>query len=724
MKTEKNNKLRGTVLFTVVAVMALLIIFLTGTLALATASSNRAHKSYSSSQASYTAKTAILGFTQAMRSNSEISDKIISLGVGTNPSVIHPTVSFKNGSNEDKSMGLVGFWGDDGKWHNNQITIEREMMLDAENASVPKTQWDYDEDTNQWIQTERVKITATARVAKEESTVTAYLTKKAPSKIPGKKSGSGGIKGLNTVGDGVFENGGRYTGGIGLGLSKSGMKMVNGNPERIQYRLNNAVELDTTLSFINADIALMTGNFSINVCQAAEKPVSQTIINGSLWTKNDTLVELDYQMNSDFTQKEVPYLYVNGAMCFDSQGEIVRYRGETKGNYKHESQPASPYNVFVGTISAKSNNFILHGDLYLMDEYNSNKKYMVKGESDIVTDYNGNQGITYGDNIFGQTNSSQLYKWTSDTLNKTNSQHESFGGNIYCNGNLTLGGGTFDGDIKVKGDLTIKDTTIVHGDVVVGGKLKVLNNGNNDKFTVDGTVYATNPDGYRAPGDTSDNTPETYRSYPNFYEGPEELKDLSRDQYPSNYLIVDFDERKVFEWRPQDHKDNGGTPTDIKGNANNDWNTEYFKWKNDYATEMTLMKRKDVSSEELTENDLVAVYNVVGLAEDKLLAINDDLIDKDQYEEVEKVDTVIEQLKATDSIMRTPEQNYVINNFIDVESMKHEWDVGEKSYYVLKKVVNKTEDGTPIFRSSSERVDSTFAIYNTDTDELDFNATS
>jgi hypothetical protein len=265
-------------------------------------------------------------------------------------------------------------------------------------------------------------------------------------------------------------------------------------------------------------------------------------------------------MNSDFTQKEVPYLYVNGAMCFDSQGEIVRYRGETKGNYKHESQPASPYNVFVGTISAKSNNFILHGDLYLMDEYNSNKKYMVKGENDIVTDYNGNQGITYGDNIFGQTNSSQLYKWTSDTLNKTNSQHESFGGNIYCNGNLTLGGGTFDGDIKVKGDLTIKDTTVVHGDVVVGGKLKVLNNGNNDKFTVDGTVYATNPDGYRAPGDTSDNTPETYRSYPNFYEGPEELKDLSHNKsliykgesYMQNRLPKRSEVAVDLTWRLED----------------------------------------------------------------------------------------------------------------------------------------------------------------------------
>ena len=64
MKTENRKTLRGSVLFTVICVMALLIIFLTGTLALASASSNRAHKSYASSQASYTARAAIDAFVQ------------------------------------------------------------------------------------------------------------------------------------------------------------------------------------------------------------------------------------------------------------------------------------------------------------------------------------------------------------------------------------------------------------------------------------------------------------------------------------------------------------------------------------------------------------------------------------------------------------------------------------------------------------------------------------
>ena len=65
MKTEKKKTLRGSILFTVVCVMALLIIFLTGTLALASAAGNRAHRSYSVSQANYTARAAIASFTDA-----------------------------------------------------------------------------------------------------------------------------------------------------------------------------------------------------------------------------------------------------------------------------------------------------------------------------------------------------------------------------------------------------------------------------------------------------------------------------------------------------------------------------------------------------------------------------------------------------------------------------------------------------------------------------------
>ena len=70
MKTEKSKRLKGAVLFTVVSVMSLLIIFLMGTLLLASAANKRAQKSYAVSQAEYTAKTAIESFTKAMANSS------------------------------------------------------------------------------------------------------------------------------------------------------------------------------------------------------------------------------------------------------------------------------------------------------------------------------------------------------------------------------------------------------------------------------------------------------------------------------------------------------------------------------------------------------------------------------------------------------------------------------------------------------------------------------
>ena len=59
MKTIKNRKLKGSVLLTVVSVMALLIIFLSGTLVLATAANNRAHVNYSTAQTNITARTVV-----------------------------------------------------------------------------------------------------------------------------------------------------------------------------------------------------------------------------------------------------------------------------------------------------------------------------------------------------------------------------------------------------------------------------------------------------------------------------------------------------------------------------------------------------------------------------------------------------------------------------------------------------------------------------------------
>ncbi len=686
MKTEKSNKLRGTVLFTVVCVMALLIIFLTGTLALATASSNRAHKSYSSSQANYTAKTAITGFTRALSTDNSVRNVIVNLGVNNNPTVIHPEIKITSGGKEDKTMGLVGYWDNNGEWVNNRITVERETQLNPANPTDPtdrivKSQWTYDENAGKWIQTERVKITATARVAKEESTVTAYLTKKPAGTITQTQNGSGGIKGLNTVGDGVFENGGRYTGGIGLGLSKSGVKTVNGVKERIQYRLNNAVELDTTLSFFNADMAVMTDNFSINVNQAAESPVSQTIINGNFWTKNMSIVELDYTMQNNFTQKEIPYLYVNGALVTVDGPNFVKIRDTD------QNKPGSPYNMFAGTMFVKQNEITLHGDLYLMDEYNAGKKYKVKGENDTTE-------VTCGDNVLGTTPHSKLYEWTYDTVNMTNAQHESFGGSIYCNGNLTLPGGEINGDLKVKGDLVLQSDTFVHGDVVVGGHFS-----GGGKLKVGGHLIANERGGYTGDGTTA--APPTYSARDNHYHGPEEY----RDGDWSTLNIIDYPERTMFEWKPGSHQNKTNwQPTDILGNDTNTWNSIWYPWADDYCPGITLCK----------DSEGIIEYFYPG-----------EEYDPDSYVEVRGVDEILDELSNTDSTAREPDTLDVINKWLKVDEAENErWDL-EKTFTVKKIVVTDEvgqpkldENGNVIFRETSVRSDKKSVLFDPTTNTI------
>lgn len=717
MKTEKNNKLRGTVLFTVVAVMALLIIFLTGTLALATASSNRAHKSYSSSQASYTAKTAITSFTRAMETSAEVRNKIVSLGLEDNPAVIHPTITFRDGTKQDKTIGLVGFWDESGDWHDNQITVERETIQDPADptnpdARVPKTEWVYynpaeygEEGEPHWVEIERVKITATARVGREESTVTAYLTKMPGTpELPGDppenpsthRSNTGGIKGLNTVGTGVFNNGGRYTGGMGIGLTGDGIS----DEGRVQYLLDNSVELDTTLTFINGDLLCKTGTFGISVDQADDTPVSQTVVNGNLLVQNDTFVELKYTMDHNFTQKQIPYLYVDGAMGFLSASRIVVNNAGPREYGQHTGTPASPYNVFVGTLRADKNEYIVHGDIYMMDDYEPtkpNNTYTVSG-------MNGDQPFQKGDNYFGnpQGGKNQLYKWAYDTVNRTESQNYSEGGNIFCNGQLNLSGAEIDGDVRVKKDCVIKDTHI-HGNLVVGGTLTATG------LTVDGIVYCDNVHGYS--GDGADVQTATYKRVRNVYEGPDEYKpaDDAETVDWSGVKIMEYPEREKFVWNTGgDHVNSSWQPTDVNGNGtDNFWGELYYSWVDDWSPETKVCVDKDGFVElkypdqisNMTPEELSAAYDSVMTVQDVL----DNL----------------QKVKGTDRDNITLE---VVSKVLRVEDPERGQDGPQKTYNVLKVPAlddadqpKRDADGNVIYRETSIRTDKKSVVLSSET---------
>ena len=684
MKTEKNNRLRGTVLFTVVAVMALLIIFLTGTLALATASNNRAHKSYSSSQASYTAKTAITGFTQALEASEEVRNKIVNLGIDGNSNIIHPTITFNEGGSQDRAMGIIGYWDEHGVWHDNQITVERENLANPTDPNNPaKTEWVYDwKETQKWVQIEKVKITATARVGREESTVTAYLTK-----MPGDpgetetvptnpRTNTGGIKGLNTVGDGVFKNGGRYTGGMGIGLSGDGET----NLKKHTYELRNSCELSTTLSFINGDVYMGEGTFSINVnYNAADVPVSQTVINGSLALKNDTLVTLENEIKYNFTQKQIPYLYVNDAMFFKNQAYISVYKGEN-AKFEHTSNPAQPYNIFAGTINARNNNYILHGDLYLMDEYKPGEKYTVSVEGQ-------SYDVIKGDNYFGgdNQNNSQLYKWTYDTVNKTESQNKSEGGNIWCNGNLNLlGGGEYDGSIYVEGDCVIRNNTYIHGDLVVGGK---LDGPGDNKLKVDGHVYCdkSKMTGYSPDSNNNNsNQPPTYKKVENKYHGPDAYKPKEGEEPNwSDLKIIDSAKREWFRWNPWDHQKQNEAdqwkPTDINGDfAEENPQVRYCKYNENYCKGIIMCKKGGDYTYFYPEEEYVAA----------------------DYDTVKSVDEVISDFLSNKTSLDDVDTKTIIEKWVNITDVEKSWE-GSREPYNCKLIRVTNSAGEQSFRETS-----------------------
>ncbi|WP_028517990.1 hypothetical protein [Ruminococcus flavefaciens] len=509
MKTENKKTLRGSVLFTVVCVMALLIIFLTGTLALASASSNRAHKSYASSQASYTARAAIDTFVRSMERDPGIPAAIQDMTTD------ELTVEIKI---PDKTLGVVGHYDKNHVWKENEITVEN--VPDAEGYVFGDTTGDGKPDS--WVKVTAVKVTATCRVGKEEETVSAYIQKSASSHS---EVNPGGLDGLQEVGANAFPNGGTITGGFGLGISKDASGL---------FPAHNQTNIQTKLSFINGSIVAGTSNFEIwvktpqDADAKKQRPYSQTVVMGNVFVRDaGTLVFNDYKMEGNFTQKDIPYLYIDGTI--GANASSVNLVVDSKSN--KQASKASPYNVFIGTLDCTKgddNGFVFGlggSDLYLMDEYNPSEKYTVmyadrnyaleetfyetNEDGTLKLDEDGNpipadkrdaadkakdiKGIQKGNNFFGTAKGkSLLYDWTSSIVNMTDTLHKSSGGNIYSMGNLTLQNAEIFGDVRVNGDCTVKNGVTIHGDLIVKGSLTFSGG---DVTSVNGTIYCDSVSG-------------------------------------------------------------------------------------------------------------------------------------------------------------------------------------------------------------------------------------
>ena len=447
MKTEKKKTLRGSVLFTVVCVMALLIIFLTGTLALASAAGNRAHKSYSTSQANYTARAAIDSFTTAMSRDLGLEVAVENLGSGTQTSM-HPKVVIN-----DKTLGEVGYFNGN-TWVPDRIEV----------AAVPNSEgyafFDSDGNGATWNKTELVRVTATCKVGKEFETVTAYIRKQPARQAP---NNPGGINGLQEAGGNHFPNGAIITGGLGVGISNDDQNEV--------FHTHNKSNVETTLTYVNGSLSSATSGYKFWVKKPqddskATKPYSQTVIDGNLSFTNNSGFYLDYEMPGAYTQKDVPYLFVNQALCGPTSSgvEVVNVDARVKN-------AVPPFNIFAGTM--KFNGPItMYADLYLMDNKDGSS-YNVIGYDNQGRNASYDMTVQKGVNYFGGQNGSgnKLYAWTRSVVQKQDTQFNSAGGSIYCKGDLNLRQATIYGDVRVEGNCTVQDGVTIYGNLVVGGNL-------------------------------------------------------------------------------------------------------------------------------------------------------------------------------------------------------------------------------------------------------------
>lgn len=419
MLRVKKQALKGTVLFTVVSVMSLLLVFLLSALVLATSANNRAHKSYTTSQTQYTARTAVDSVFKAIGGSQDFADSIDALS-SANKGPMNVSVDIEA---DAASMGKL-----------ESVTVEW----------VGNKQF-YNESKRKWETKDLLRITAIANLAGERSTCSSYILKDPPMS----NTTTGGGAGFVTAGGASTSNHTSAFGGTYLNIrefvedpgstTQTPYEDLTYDPLTKNYLTGDSYFLGNA-QVIEAD-CVVNGNLKIN--SAADfvfpNPGTGVSVWGDFTTDNakERFISENVKNGMSLAYNKVPYFYVDGVIH------------ATLG--LHLGDGSFPMNTFCGSIEATNGTPDIHSDLYCMD--------------DAVSKFEGN-GL--------QT---KLSTWNDSWINKTVSKDpiNHVYGSIYSNGDLVINSASFEveGDVRVVGDLTINSGAIIKGDVVVGGTLTV-----------------------------------------------------------------------------------------------------------------------------------------------------------------------------------------------------------------------------------------------------------
>lgn len=453
MKREKNRKLYGSVLLTVVFVMAVLIVFLFGTLTLALAANNRAHVNYSSAQTGITARAVAESAIKAIE-NDTTSGKAYAKSIG----------KLSEGQEQRVKVEIKGD-GAGSLGHADEVVI----------SYAGKKKF-YDVEKKLWLERDLLKFTSTVSMAGVEQSASVYVLKHYEEDNDG--GGSGGA-GFVTTADAEFATQTSIFGGAYISLPNltdiqkfsydykdvSSFKVTNddgttkqliGTPAETQFTLTNSS------AFAEADLYVCNNmyveNWSGFIFPGQGTGVTVWGDFGFHGNAGDHLTYAYHGTTENMAFNKIPYVYVNGRI-YTSGGDA----GSRSIRLGDVGSPF-PLNVFCGQLDADKCKLNIASSIYCMD---SDKENILVGND--------------------PDNATKLYAWSGNVINKEknpNAEHTVVG-DICSNGTkLTVDCVEIQGDVRSAGDLVIGKHAIIHGDVVCGANLDIA-----DGAQIDGKIY-------------------------------------------------------------------------------------------------------------------------------------------------------------------------------------------------------------------------------------------
>ncbi|MBP0988161.1 MAG: hypothetical protein J6S92_07765 [Oscillospiraceae bacterium] len=466
-KIRRKGKAEGSVLFTVVAVMMVMVVFLMSTLVLTTSANRRSYYTFYENQAQYAAQ----GVLDAI-SNSAYNDPNFHAWVTTlaNPG--------------DKGTIDVGV---DSR---SNIPLTRGSAITAEIERINQNYiWDADSATI--LRRGGWKITVTASVGQgrnaSEYTMANYIYENPEVVVPTGATNDANWSVLGqlevTPGNNTNNNNGKAVTNKAkaMFMGASGSASTNNNllclgPQTFGNRTLPAGRTkyanQTKVNFTNnqqtVGDGIFIGNFEANcaVPYIAQRAGEDVQFWGDFYAQNVFEVRSDISDIGDnkypTEYRYIPYVYCDGMLKLNSDTGQEIGRG---GNGKDQ-----PVNLYLGSINGMPTN--MTGDMYLFDPAANSEIKHSRG--------------------------THLTHFMKDNVQKTNASYKGYaGGDIICNNaNLTMsdklpeiGGDIIFTNPDGKLTLDLKEKTTIYGAILCAGDLEIKTNG--QELLVAGGIYAT-----------------------------------------------------------------------------------------------------------------------------------------------------------------------------------------------------------------------------------------